>query len=86
MSRIDDSHAAVAPAPSGIHEVQAIQLDRGRLVETEHGLVQGQAGQWLVTQPDGRVQLVSDEVFRWQMLRHQLTQMILKGQVRSRAR
>jgi hypothetical protein len=67
-------------------ELQAVQLERHALVETSRGRVQAFAGQWLVTEPDGTVRVLTDEAFRWQMLHHQLSQLVVRNRRNRRAK
>lgn len=77
-----DVAAAVPPAPHG--EIKAVQLERSAIVRTAQGDQHARAGQWLVTEADGTVRIVSDEVFRMETLRNQLLQMIQSGQRRGK--
>jgi hypothetical protein len=77
-----DAPAPTPPAPHG--EIKAVQLERSTIVRTAQGDQHARAGQWLVTEADGTVRIVSDEVFRMETLRSQLLQMIQRGQRRSK--
>jgi len=77
-----DVPAPALPAPHG--EIKAVQIERSAIVRTAQGDQHARAGQWLVTEADGTVRIVSDEVFRMETLRSQLLQMIQRGQRRGK--
>jgi hypothetical protein len=81
-SRIDPPTPAQPPAPHA--EVKAVQLDRPVLVKTREGEHMATAGEWLVTEADGTVQVHSDRAFRLHALRQQLVRMLAAGDGRSR--
>jgi hypothetical protein len=78
-----------AVAPSGVSassEVQAVQVHSPILVETGKGQRLAGRGEWLITEADGTVRVLSDELFRMQTLRQQLTQLVVRSHWRGAKR
>lgn len=80
--RLDAAQPVSPPASHG--ELKAVQLERPAIVRTAQGEQHARAGQWLVTDADGSVRIVSDDVFRLETLRQELLQVILRGQRRGK--
>ncbi|MGE0606417.1 MAG: hypothetical protein AB7O62_04755 [Pirellulales bacterium] len=60
-------------------ELQAVQVDRPIMVHTRQGDRLARVGEWLVTDPDGTVRVLTDQKFRMQTLHQQLSQLLTRS-------
>jgi hypothetical protein len=67
------------PTPRRAREVQAVQVEQPVLVHTDEGQRLAGRGEWLVTDSDGTVRVLSNDVFRFEALHQQLLQLVVRS-------
>jgi hypothetical protein len=76
---VSSGTTASSKSATASSEVQAVQIQVPVLVQTGKGQRLASRGEWMITEADGTVRVLSDELFRMQTLRQQLTQMVIRG-------